>query len=319
MIIADHLKEFVEYLEIVLGRRRSTVKRYARNIELFDHYLKKRGGAGGNEHPDVVDVTQADIEAWLKSLFFQQGNLQNITRATKLAAIKAFWKFLLYRGYVKEDLIARVPTPKTSRPLPQKFSTKHLRRIFAAPDISTDRGLRDVAILKLLYAAGPRVSEIAGLDLGDIHEAGDNFYIHFRDTKGGKDRIVRLRKSPTDTLAMWLVVREGYAPPEEQAVFIALKKKPRTRLSTVSYNAILKKYAAQVGIKTERVFVHKMRATFATDLYDLGFGVKEISVQMGHTSVESTERYIAISDTALKKTAIPEKRWRQLEKKEDEL
>ncbi|MFQ5736902.1 MAG: tyrosine-type recombinase/integrase [Thermodesulfobacteriota bacterium] len=324
MQILSYLPQFREYLSVLLGRRPGTVTRYCRAVESFTEWFGSRGGSGGNAEPNVRSITRDDIEAWMKHLFLHQGNIKNISRAAKLSALKAFWRFLVYKGVIKEDPLTLIPSPKVTRPMPQKFSTLQLKQIFSGPDLSTDRGVRDMAILKVLYASGPRVDEIRSLSVEDLRTSGGDIYLYYHG-KGGKERVVRLRRNPSEALRRWLVVRERYInsedPDSARSLFVSMSYNSRgRRLSVQAYNAVLKKYAALVGIRNERVFTHKMRATFATDLYDMGFGLIEISNLLGHESVETTQLYIAISEKALKKTAIPDKRWRELERKggEDE-
>lgn len=317
MNILSYLPEFREHYAVLLGRRSGTIANYSRTLERFDAWLK-RGGVGGS--PDVADISQSDVEDWLKALFYHHGNLQNITRAGKLSAIKAFWKFLVYKKVLRESPMELIPSPRITRPLPQKFSTKQLRSLFAGPDLSTPIGVRDLAILKTLYGSGPRVDEVRYLDVDDLHHGRKDIYLHYRKVKGGEERVVHLLRSPSEAIMNWLAIRENHVDATDtRALFVSMtSNRAGSRLSVKAYNEILKKYASLVGIKNERVFVHKMRATFATDLYDLGFDILEISYIMGHKSVETTQRYIAISERALKKTAIPNKRWRELEREGEE-
>lgn len=316
--IRHFLPAFQEHYSILLGRRSGTIQNYTRTLEHFDTFLKSRGAHGGIP---VIEITQDAIEAWLKDLYFHQGNKENISRATKLSAIKAFFKFLVYKRVLSESPAALIPSPRIKRHLPQKFSTKQLRDIFAGPDLSTPMGIRDLAILKTLYGSGPRVEEIRGLDIDDIHQGRTDVYLHYHETKGGDQRIVHLRRNPSQALLRWVAMREKYVEPcnpdAAKSLFISMtRNRPGRRLSVKAYNEVLKKYAALVGIKNERVFVHKMRSTFATDLYDLGFDILKISYIMGHKSVETTQRYIATSETALKKTAIPDRRWKELDRRD---
>lgn len=318
MDILTYLPEFKEHLSILMGRRDGTIRRYVRTVEKFREWLMNRGAGGNSSVLRATEITRAHVEAWLKDLFYHQGNLKNVSRATKLAAIKAFWRFLEDQGVITGSPLKNIPSPRVQRSMPQKFSTLQLRRIFSAPDQGTPIGLRDIAVLKLLYGAGPRVDEIRCLDVGDLHQSGPDIYIHFHETKGGKERLVRLRKNPSAALMHWLTIRPEFVEGDNSSLFVSMAHNTRGwRLSVKTYNSILKRYAALMGITNERVFVHKMRSTFATDLYDLGCGLLEISLLMGHTSIETTQRYIAVSETALKKTAITAKRWKELERNEE--
>jgi len=313
---AGLIKSFESYLSVIRGLRPGTVRLYARIVERFFEWLPSDGGVGGQV--DVTAITSVDVEGWLKDLYYHHANFRNVTRSTKLSALKIFWKWLLSRGYIKNDPVSLMPSPRVVRRMPKKFTANQLSRLFGSPDAATPRGLRDLAILKVLYGTGPRVNEIRTLNLEDVHPSGPaSVYLHYQ-TKGGKERMVRLARNPSEALLRWCAIRENHAAPGEAALFVSLKSPASgTRLSKDAYNNILKKYAKAIGITGERVFVHRMRTTFATDLYDLGYNILEISIQMGHSGVETTQRYIAVSEKALKKTAIPEKRWRELEKMEE--
>ncbi len=313
--LPELLAGFDEYLIALKGQALGTSKRYIRSLEQFFEWLEKSGGAGGSA--DIAYIRTGDVERWMKDLYYHQGQQKGVTRAVKLAAIKSFWQYLLYQGYIKVDPMERVPSPKTSRPVPQKFSEAQLKKIFAAPDLSTRKGIRDLAILKVLFGAGPRVNELKELEMGSLKFEGADIYLQFQG-KGNKERLVRLRKNPSDSLKLWLEIREEFVSGEytqgKGPVFCSMaRNRPGRPLSANGYNQILKLYAARMGITDEKVFVHKMRSTFATALYDAGFDIYMVSLIMGHESVETTKRYIVVSEKALKKTAIPNDIWRRLE------
>ena len=320
MNIIEVLPDFKKYLEGYRGYSPLTIKLYGRILELFNDFLVLKGGPGGKSR-EIGSIGPVDVEEWLKDLFYFHGNTQGVSRATKLSAIKTFWKYLFYKGLIEANLINNIPAPRVSRPMPKKFTTKQLRLLLSAQDLSTPRGIRDHAIIKVLYGSGPRVAEIRKLNVGDLHSGGKDLYAHYY-TKGSKERTVRLTRVPAEALMNWLAIREDFVaadnPDAAKATFVSMAPpKAGCRLSVSAYNGVVKKYAALVGIRNERVFVHRMRTTFATDLYDAGCGILEISIQMGHTSVETTQRYIAVSNKALSKTAISDKRWRDLEKTEE--
>lgn len=317
MLITDCLPRFEDHLKVILGLATGSIDQYRRHLTHFQSWLQTRGVQGGN---DLLEITQLDIEDWMKYLFLHGGNLQNSTRAGKLAAIKKFFEFMVYDKAIDaaQNPAVNIPAPKISRKVAQKFSTQQLQDILGAPDLTTAQGIRDKAIMMALYGLGTRVDEIRNIDIDDLRNSGKDIYIYIKG-KGAKERTVRLMSRPSEALRCWLAIREKYAAQGERAVFISFRPpKIGTRISPVSYNKILKKYAALVGIKDERVFVHKVRSTFATDLYDMGHGIKEISILLGHKSIETTNGYIAISEKALKKTAIPNSRFKELEGRSDD-
>lgn len=305
MDILGYLDKFENYLRVLSGFSPLTIKRYTYVLVSVDSYFK---GVGIDK---VLDIDRGAVEEWLKKMYYG-GSRKNSTRAMKLAAVRKFFSFLVYDKAIlaADNPVSEIPTPKVGRIMPQKFGTEQLQGILNAPDRETAVGIRDGAILTLLYGAGPRVSEIKDLNLDDLRFSGHDIYMYIHG-KGMKERTVRLRSRAAAELKRWLVIREDIVVPGgELPVFVSVGLSKR--MSTVTYNTILKKYAAMAGVKNERVFAHKMRATFASDLYDMGFAIKEISILLGHNSTITTERYIAISEKALKQTAIPNARWAEI-------
>ncbi|MBI5189928.1 MAG: tyrosine-type recombinase/integrase [Nitrospirae bacterium] len=297
---------YQEYGHQVCGCSLEGVKRYCSSVIEFEAFLSARGEG-------IFSASRTDIETWLKHLFTARGN-KSSTRAVKLSAIRSFYGFLMRGGYLSGSPAEQVPSPKFQPPSPHKFTTEELALIFAGPDVQALDGIRDLALLSLMYACGPRVAEINTLDLGGLTFTAASCTALFHG-KGAKERQVKMLKTPARALAAWHAVRlsEGAGP--EDALFttlIADKARRGLRLSQAGINAVLKKYAVRVGIADVDAFVHKMRATFATDLYDAGVGVLEIAAKMGHKDVKTTMRYIAISERSLNAAVIPEKRWRQL-------
>ncbi len=310
----------MDFLFIQKGHKARGVEQYAKIVRSFFHWLP---GAGFPTDPCLTP--QDAINEWQKALFYDQGNMSNASRASKLSALRSFFNWMQYTGLISEEPTKGVPTPKVHEHLPQKFSTEELRAIFAAPDKSTLRGLRDLAILMTLYASGPRVSELCNLDLNNVHDSGGVIRLHFVDGKGGKDRTITIRERPAKVLRAWIAARVGLQT-DHQAVFVRLHGHIYTRLSVDSAQDILKKYAGKVGIQTAEVFVHKLRSTFASDLYDSGHeecprcGCKihhidllMVQLALGHDDPKTTMPYIAISDRHLQKTSIPNQRFKEIE------
>lgn len=314
------VSEWMEFLFIQKGQQARGVEQYAKVVRGFFAWLLKTGSPG---NPQGTNRDQ--IDAWQRALFFDLGNISNRSRASKLSALRSFFGWLKYAGHRSDDPTKGIPTPKIQQSLPQKFSTEELRLLFAAPDVSTLMGLRDLAILKTLYAAGPRVSELVNLDLCNISDSGGYIRIHFVGTKGGKDRTVTLRRNPSRVLREWIVARRGIET-SHQALFVRLHGKVHTRLSVDSAQDVLAKYARVVGLDDAEVFAHKMRSTFASDLYDSGddccprckatihhVDLLMVQLALGHNDPKTTMPYIAVSDRHLRRTAIPDKRFNEIE------
>lgn len=316
----SYLKAWTEFEQLQKGRQASGVSRYLRTVKMFLTWLE------GNDTPlTPAGISRADVDEFLKWLFFSAGNIKNSSRANKLSAIRSFFRYLVYARVISTDPTEGIPFPKISNALPQKFSTEELRLIFSSPDISNPMGLRDKAMLLTIYGAGLRVSEVCGLTISDITDTGGYIRLNILG-KGNKNRVLTLRMRPSSLLRQWITYRTSQGAKTSDLVFVRLRGGNLEGLSSVSINDILKKYAARVGIKLSDVFVHKMRTTFATDLYDAGadkcpyckhtiprVDIVEIMHLMGHSDPKTTMRYIAVSDKVLRKTAIPDSRFKELE------
>ena len=300
------ISDYYDYMVVVRGRSKKGVNTYIRFVGRFVDWLH-----GRNE--EIFSASRSDIEDWLKELFYKQ-NLVNCSRASMLSALKSFYEYLVRAGYLSGSPAAAVPSPKFSAKAARKFTTEELQLIFNGQDTVSLSGLRDKALLMLMYGAGPRVSEIADLELGRLSFTAKTCTATFLG-KGAKERTVKLLDEPTAALKTWYDVRVASKAGQSDFVFISLAGNERRsvpKLSVGALNAILKKYSARVGIPDPDAFVHKMRATFATDLYDQSVGIMEIAAKMGHNDIKTTMRYIEISERALNAAVISNKRWKEL-------
>lgn len=312
--------EWMEFLIIQKGHAVGGVTQYEKVVRSFFAWLQE-----AHSEANPYTVSQFMVNDWQRALFYDSGNMSNATRAMKLSSLRSFFGWMKYSGHVDVEPTKGVPTPKIHEKLPQKFSIDELRAIFAAPDRGKLQGLRDLAVLMTLYASGPRVAELCKLDTSNVHDSGGVIRLHFHGAKGGKDRTITIRERPAKVLREWLVARASL-PTTHRAVFVRLRGKMYTRLSVDSAQDILKKYAVKVGIDTVDAFVHKLRATFATDLYDSGdeecprcrckihhVDLLMVQLALGHEDPKTTLPYIAISDRHLRKTSIPNQRFKEIE------
>lgn len=319
-VIENMIGEWMEWLFIVRGRKVRGVEQYAKIVRSFFAWM-------GQQKPDVQleYVDMGDVEDWMRALFYDMGNVSNRSRASKLSALRSFFGWLQYSNRRADNPAKQIPTPRIQQSLPQKFSTEELRLIFAAPDKSKLMGLRDLAILMTLYASGPRVSELCNLDMNHIHDSGGVIRLHFVDTKGGKDRTITIAERPAKVLREWMAARAAIKA-ETKAVFLSLAGQRYSRLSAKRAQDILDKYARKSGVGDADVFIHKLRSTYASDLYDSGHDqcprcghkinhvdLLMVQLALGHSDPKTTMPYIAISERHLKKTRIPNSRFKEIE------
>ena len=313
------LADWREHCLVQKGQQPRGVKQYESIVREFFTWVDEKGFP-----TDPGRIARDHVTEWQRVLFFERGNLSNRTRASKLSALRSFFGYLKYAGLIGADPTKGIPSPRIQPTLAQKFSTEELRLLFSAPDRSTPRGVRDLAILKTMYAAGPRVEELVNLDLGHIHDTGGYIRLEIFRGKGGKSRTVTVRSRASQTLREWILLR-NQVETDSRAVFVGLSRQKK-RISTRQILNIIKKYAGLVGIDSADAFCHKMRSTFATDLYDSGndrcphcnhpihyVGLLEVQALMGHEEPKTTQGYIAISERVLRKTAIPDRRFKEIE------
>lgn len=305
----SHLKAFSSFRLRIVGSAASTVDSYSGRVAEF---ISWRERAGMDTEPDTV--VQSEIDAWLQGLAVERGNCSS-TLAAKLMALRAFFRYLVYTNVLIGDPTGAVPVPRRRKRTPKKFTTSQLKRLFHAPDITKPKGIRDRALLMTIYGAGLRKHESVGLALDDIEDTGAHMFLTVLG-KGGKERLVTLRRKPATMLRQWLLERPRLNP-ADRSVFIRVKG-VRVGISSRRVTDILKDYARKMGIPEAQAFVHKLRSTWASDLHDQDVDIMDICAQAGWASPDSAKPYIVISEKARKKAAISDKRWAELTGKGDE-
>lgn len=266
----------------------------------------------GRDHA-AMDVP--DFEAWIRSLCLDQRNALN-SRITKMAAVRNFynWRFIHRLG---DDRSQYVALPKSLRKLPVRYSEETLTRMFASVEKSRtlEQRVRDKAVLLLLLSAGLRRAELCNLNLHDLdlRKNAGTVRIH---GKGAKERDVPLEGPIVPVLSEWLGVREGLPfPVDRDAVFVVLRSAYKgRRMEKGALELLVAKHAKNAGLKNRQFGTHRFRTTYATGLYDEGADVEEIRVLLGHEDINTTLRYIAISDRARKTRLSPQRQHRALGK-----
>lgn len=298
MTLKELKREFLEYLEIEKGRSILTVRNY-------DHYLTRFLEYAKVDDPKEVSETQVrEYRLWLNR---QAGtkvgrNVETLKRKTQnyyLIALRAFLKYLRKRGIesLNPERIELAKVPERSLDL---ISPAELTRLIEAPDKNTIRGLRDRAILELLFSTGLRVSELCSLSQEDVDLTRDEFSIR---GKGDKVRVVFLSDTAKDAIRAYLKERKDF----DDAMFIQYGKNAKhndeknidLRLTPRSVQRIIKQYATISGI-TRKVTPHKLRHCFATDLLSNGADLRSVQALLGHANIATTQIYTHVTDKHLR-------------------
>lgn len=274
------IEDYLSYLVIERGMAQNTIKAYRRDLIQFQNIMLSQ------DISDPFLVKLDNLYDYLGVLW--QKDMASTTIARKLACIRGFYDFQQARGNIKANPAKKLDTVKRKQSLPQVLSEKEVDKLLEAPkgDIL---GLRDKAMLELLYATGMRVSEMLDLDIGDIELDGG--FVRCRG-KGEKERIVPLGDIAKEALLEYL----NYSRPKlnkkrNDAYFLNNRG---DRLSRQGFWKIMKAYTKEVGI-TKEISPHTLRHSFATHLLKNGADLRTVQELLGHADIATTQIYTHLS------------------------
>ena len=271
-------KEYAYYLKIERGLSPNTVAGYCSDLAIF---LEESGlEASAVQAADIIDYLSARSET-----------LSKRSQARLLSAFRSFFDWMILEGDIKENPCDGVEAPKIGRYLPEVLSVEEVDRIIASVDTSTPGGLRDRAILEVLYGCGLRVSEAVNLRISNIYSKEGFLRIV---GKGDKERLVPLGDMAAEALQAWYGARPEPARGFEDFVFLNRYGKS---LSRVSMFNMVKKQAMLAGVRKE-ISPHTFRHSFATHLVENGANLRAVQEMLGHESILTTEIYTHIGSSS---------------------
>ena len=284
------IARYIQYLQYERNVSPHTIRNYRSDLVQFRDYLAR-------EHPDTpVDVARADavrIRGFLGFLFAKEKKKASIAR--KLAAVRAFFKFLQREGVFKENPAALVSTPKLERNLPRIMTEEEMNtfldRVAEAAKVGEPLLQRDDAILELLYASGLRVSELVGLDLRSVNFSDCMVLVR---GKGRKERMVPFGSKAQQALRSYLPRREKLLREHRTGSPALFLNARGARLTTRSVGRLVKKYVRTFGPPLE-VSPHSLRHAFASHLLSEGADLRSIQEMLGHKSLSTTQKYTQVS------------------------
>ena len=269
------LKEFLLHLRAERALSSNTVKAYGRDLTFFCIFLKKM------EKEAVEQVTHELVIQFLSHMKKEDYASASVSRA--LIAIKVFFRFLFREEIVTKDLGLFLDTPKLWQTLPEVLSSQEVEAFLAQPDNSTPQGIRDTAIIEILYATGIRVTELCTLKIYDVGDKEVRVM-----GKGSKERLVPIGKKALDACDKYLnTVRSQFESDKEKTLFLSMKGKPIVRQEVWS---LVKAYAKKAAL-VKNISPHTLRHSFASHLLDHGADLRVIQDMLGHAHISSTDRY----------------------------
>ena len=288
---SDILKNYSYYLRVERGMSSNTVSSYCSDVKAFMAWMSSLGG-----HGSLAAVASEDIAAFLAD---HSSGLSKRSQSRELSALTSFFDWLVLEGERKDNPCDRVDSPKIGRYLPAVLSVEEVGAIIDGVDTRDPKGIRDKAILEILYGCGLRVSELCGLLISHVYL--DEGFVRVVG-KGNKERLVPMGESAAAAFGQWLAVRgEAYAPEYSDIAFLNRFGKP---LSRVSVFKMVREYALLAGV-TKEISPHTFRHSFATHLIENGADLRVVQEMLRHESITTTEIYTHI-DTATWQAAILE-------------
>jgi len=286
------LEEFEHYLSVEKNVSPHTQRNYLNDLRQFSHYLH-------SEFPerDFTTVDSLTIRSYL-GVLHKKNRKSSIAR--KLASLRTFYKFLIRKGILKENPAAVVSTPRLEKHMPSFLSIDEMFSLLTMPDTTTLAGIRDRAIMEMLYSSGLRVLELVGMNeehldvnLGIVKVMG----------KGKKERIVPVGGKALEAVKNYsnaLAVRYKSTPPLSIKRPLFLNQRGG-RLTARSVARIINRYIDQCGL-LKNISPHSLRHTFATHMLDAGADLRAIQELLGHVSLSTTQKYTHVSVSKLMET-----------------
>jgi integrase/recombinase XerD len=278
----DFIKEFLTYIQVEKGLARHTLESYGRDLARLQLWADKAG-------KPLEQLTRADLRKWIASL--SRAGLAPSSVARAVSAARGLFRFLMLDGHIKRHPTEDLDTPQRFAYLPQFLTEDEINQLLAAPDIATAEGVRDRALIEVMYAAGLRVSELISLKQADVDVQSGLLICH---GKGSKERRVPIGKSAVHWLQQYSAVRAGYGKPTSPQLFLN-RGKPITRQFAW---ALIKRYASKAGVKD--ISPHTLRHSFATHLLQHGADSRSVQALLGHSDISTTQIYTHITDRHLR-------------------
>ena len=268
--------------------------------DAWQRYSSGEKEIAGHVGPETISehIINADTE-YLRSFlaYLAESNYSPATMARKIATLRSFYRWLERNSAIDANPMTLIRTPRQKKRLPKAIDVEQVEKLLSAPNDKTLLGARDRAILETLYSTGIRVSELVGINFGDIDETGQAIVIR---GKGRKERIVPLGTHAMKAISHYLGVMEVNAVPNESTDPLFINKHT-TRLSTRSVRRKVSKYLDQVGLDPA-ISPHTLRHSFATHLLDNGADLRSVQELLGHQSLSTTQIYTHLTTKRMRET-----------------
>ncbi len=284
--LEKEIRQFLDYARVERGLAANSIASYRRDLSEFAAYLRGQGKTWEN-------TDREQVRGFLATLY--QRGLSARSVARHLVSLRNLFRFLREQHAIRSDPTAEIQLPHIGTDLPHFLSLEEVDKLLAAPDLSTPSGLRDKAMLELLYATGMRVSELVQARSSDLDA---NLGIIRCIGKGNKERLIPVGKSALRAVEVYLGNGRGHFCRDKASPFLFLNPRGNP-LTRVGFWKILRRYGKQVGV-TLGLTPHAMRHSFATHLLERGADLRSVQMMLGHSSISTTQIYTHVLNERLK-------------------
>lgn len=281
----------MQYLRLERSYTGNTLDAYVRDLQKLLNYYADTG-------IDFRHVTLEQLDRFSGSM--QELGVQPRSVARILSGVRSFYRFLVLEKEVETDPTELLENPQIGKHLPEVLSIQEIDDIEQAIDKSKPQGVRDVAIIEMLYSCGLRISELCNLKMSELFLEEGYIRVH---GKGRKERLVPIGGQAIEKLRQWFVIRVSVKakPGHEDYVFISTKR--GTKLSRITLFVYIKDYAQRAGIQ-KNISPHTFRHSFATHLLEGGANLRAIQAMLGHEDISTTEIYMHIDRSHLREEIL---------------
>ena len=281
-----YVKEYTSFMTDIRHKSLNTVESYKRDVTQYISYLDGTGVT------DISSTTKTTVLSYL--LYLQKEGRASSTVSRTLASLRSYYLFMMQNGVVKSNPTSNLEAPHVEKKIPKILSGEEVELLLEQPKNCDNKGIRDKAMLELLYATGIRVSELINLDVSDV-----NVPMSFVRCKGGKkERIIPMGHQAKDALENYINNVRKYMVKDENetALFVNCSG---TRLSRQGFWKLIKYYQHIAGIETD-ITPHTLRHSFAAHLLENGADLHSIQEMMGHADISSTQVYSRMMNSKIK-------------------
>lgn len=282
------IDQFLDGIWLGDGLAKNTIESYRRDLLIWAQWLHQE------RHQTLWQADRDAVQAFLAR---QARDLKAASLARRMASLRKFYRYWILQNQIAFDPCAQLTSPKRVRPLPKSLPESTIENLLNTPDVATPAGLRDRAMLELMYATGLRVTELVTLPISQVYLR--ERYLHITQGKGGKQRLVPLGEVAAEWVGRYLTEGRNLLLKHaaEPCLFLNQRGEAMTRQGCWF---IIKQYAAAVGIDAKLLSPHVLRHAFATHLLNHGADLRVVQTLLGHSDITTTQIYTQVAAERLK-------------------